>query len=197
LAVFVQLPIFPLHAVLFPGGVLPLRVFEARYMDMTRECLRKDRPFGVCLIREGREVGSPAVPEPLGCLARIAHWDMPQLGVLHLRTVGGERFCIRTSDTNAQNLVLAEVELLAPESDDPVPAQYAPWAALVRRAVETQSGELFCPPYRYESAAWLAYRLGEIVPLPLEAKQQLLQINDGLSRLAALERFIGGTLPAS
>ena len=86
---------------LFPGGVLPLRVFEARYMDMTRDCIRDNKPFGVCLIREGREVGAPAVPEPVGCLARIAEWDMQQLGVMTLRTVGTERFRLLSTRSGA------------------------------------------------------------------------------------------------
>ena len=64
-----SLPLFPLNTVLFPGGLLPLRVFEARYMDMTRECLKAEQPFGVCLIKDGKEVGTPANPEPVGTLA--------------------------------------------------------------------------------------------------------------------------------
>ena len=85
------LPIFPLNTVLFPDGLLPLRVFETRYMDMTRERMKSSLPFGVCLIKDGNEVGTPAVPEPTGCLARIIDWDMQQLGMLHLQTRGGQR----------------------------------------------------------------------------------------------------------
>ena len=77
-----DLPLFPLNTVLFPGGRLPLRIFEQRYMDMAKACLKDGSPFGVCLIREGAEVGAPAVPAEVGTLARITHWDMPQLGVL-------------------------------------------------------------------------------------------------------------------
>ena len=111
-----QIPIFPLNTVLFPGGVLPLRVFEARYMDMTRECMRKGAPFGVCLIREGREVGAAAVPHTIGCLANIADWDMQQLGLLQLRTVGGSRFRILSQQIAGNGLITAEVELLADEA---------------------------------------------------------------------------------
>ncbi len=84
--------IFPLSTVLFPGGVLPLRVFEARYMDMVRDCMHRELPFGVCQITRGAEVGEAAEHEPVGCLAHIRGWDMEQLGVLQLRTVGGSRF---------------------------------------------------------------------------------------------------------
>ena len=84
--------IFPLNTVLFPEGVLPLKIFEQRYLEMTKLCLRDNVPFGVCLIREGTEVGRPAVPQSVGCLASITQWDMPQLGLFHLVTRGGERF---------------------------------------------------------------------------------------------------------
>src|SRR2546430_16350713 len=79
-----DVPLFPLNTVLFPGGRLPLRIFEQRYMDMAKACLRDGSPFGVCLIREGREVGAPAIPADVGTLARIGAWDMPQLGMLHI-----------------------------------------------------------------------------------------------------------------
>ena len=83
-----EIPIFPLGTVLFPGGLLPLRLFEQRYLEMAKTCLRDAAPFGVCLIREGAEVGAPATPEPVGCLARIAHWDMQQLGLLQIVAQG-------------------------------------------------------------------------------------------------------------
>ena len=76
-----EIPIFPLSTVLFPGGLLPLRIFEQRYLEMTKTCIRDLTPFGVCLIREGQEVGAPAVPHGVGCTARILQWDMPHLGL--------------------------------------------------------------------------------------------------------------------
>jgi len=90
----VEIPIFPLGTVLFPGGVLPLKLFEARYLDMAARCMRSNSPFGVCLISEGGEVGEPAVPHGLGTIARIVDWDMSQPGLLFIKTVGGERFRI-------------------------------------------------------------------------------------------------------
>src|SRR4051812_19593199 len=89
------LPLFLLNTVLFPQGRLPLRVFEARYMDMTRDCLKRNRPFGVCRISEGREVGAPAKHELIGTLAGIADCDMQQLGVLQMLALGGQRFRVR------------------------------------------------------------------------------------------------------
>ena len=83
-----DVPVFPLGTVLFPGGVLPLRIFEARYMDMVRERMQREAPFGICLITRGGEVGEAAEHEPVGCLAHIRGWDMEQLGVLQLRAAG-------------------------------------------------------------------------------------------------------------
>ena len=100
-----RVPIFPLNTVLFPGGLLPLRVFEARYMDMTRECLKRNEPFGVCLIRQGSEVGAPAVPEGVGCLAKIQECDMQQQGILNLKTRGSQRFRILERQTSTQGLI--------------------------------------------------------------------------------------------
>src|SRR5690348_6648183 len=107
--------IFPLNTVLYPDGVLPLKVFEQRYIDMTKACLRDEVPFGVCLIREGREVGSAAVPEAIGCLATIEQWDMPQLGVFHLVTRGGNRFRIRDRKVAPNHLVSATVDTIEPD----------------------------------------------------------------------------------
>src|SRR5690348_4188199 len=94
-----SLPLFPLRTVLFPGGLLPLKIFEQRYIDMTKACLKDERPFGVCLITEGDEVAtvSPAPPRfvRIGTLARIIDWEMPQLGILHVTTAGGDRFQVK------------------------------------------------------------------------------------------------------
>ena len=96
----ITLPLFPLKTVLFPGGVLPIKVFEQRYIEMTKACLKDDRPFGVCLLTHGEEVAqrgpstAPRVgsaPEfaTIGTVARITAWDMPQLGILYVKTEGG------------------------------------------------------------------------------------------------------------
>jgi uncharacterized protein len=185
-----RIPLFPLNAVLFPGGLLPLRVFEARYMDMTRDCLRNERPFGVCLIREGREVGAPATPESIGCLARIMEWDMQQLGVLHLKTLGGQRFRILSSEVGAQGLVLADVELVPPEEAIPLPARFAACTRLLARVIEEQDRPVFAEPHELDNAVWVGYRLAEILPVPSAAKQKLLELDDCLARLDILQRFL-------
>lgn len=185
-----DLPIFPLNTVLFPGGVLPLRVFEARYMDMTRDCLKAERPFGVCLIRTGAEVGAPAEPEPVGCLATITSWDMESLGLLQLRTLGGQRFRILDSSVAAQGLRRAQVELLADEADEALPAAFGALADLVRAVVAQNDATLFAEPHAFESASWVGYRLSEILKVPLAAKQKLLELDGAVSRLEILYKFL-------
>ena len=186
----VHAPIFPLNTVLFPGGLLPLRVFETRYMDMARDCLRHERPFGVCLIREGREVGAPATPEPVGCLARITDCDMQQLGLLHLQTLGGQRFRILARRTGAQGLVSADIELIPPEEAIPLPERFIAFTRLLQRIVAEQGRPIFAEPHEFGNAAWVGYRLTEILPVPLAAKQRLLELTDSLARLDILQRFL-------
>ena len=183
-------PIFPLGTVLFPGGLLPLRIFEARYMDMARDCLKRQRPFGVSLIREGREVGAPATPEPIGCLARIIDCDMQQLGVLQVMTHGGERFRILDSNVNAQGLISADIEMLPDEPDLALPEEFAACRRLLEMVVKDQGDEVFAAPHRFDDAVWVGYRLSEILPAPPAAKQKLLELEDSLSRLSILQRFL-------
>ena len=187
-----NIPIFPLNTVLFPGGLLPLRVFEARYMDMTRDCLKRDAPFGVCLIREGAEVGAPAVPEGIGCLATILEWDMQQQGILNIRTRGGQRFRILERRTGVQGLTSADIELIPPEASALVPDEFSSCARLLEMVVVDQGKPIFAEPHAFDDASWVGYRLAEILPVPLVAKQKLLELNDSLGRLSILQRFLEG-----
>jgi Lon protease-like protein len=184
-----DLPLFPLGTVLFPGGLLPLRVFEQRYLEMAKSCLREESPFGVCLIREGVEVGAPATPEPVGCLAHIVQWDMQQLGLLQIVAQGGARFRILERRLQADGLARASVELLPAEIDAEVPQRLANCAELLRRVAAEHGERLFAAPFRFDSCAWVGARLAEILPLPGKTKQQLLEL-DGLPRLETLQRLI-------
>ncbi|HEY6966276.1 MAG TPA: LON peptidase substrate-binding domain-containing protein [Burkholderiales bacterium] len=184
-----DLPLFPLGTVLFPGGWLPLRVFEQRYLEMAKACLRDGTPFGVCLIREGAEVGAPATPEPVGCTARIAQWDMQQLGVLQIVAQGEQRFRILERRVQDDGLARAHVELLQPEADAAVPEHLATCRRVLEKIAAEHGERLFAAPHRFESCAWVGARLAEVLPLPGALKQQLLEM-DGLPRLEALHRLI-------
>ncbi|TAK86086.1 MAG: peptidase S16 [Betaproteobacteria bacterium] len=184
-----DLPLFPLNTVLFPAGRLPLRIFEQRYMDMAKACLREGTPFGVCLIREGAEVGTPATPVDVGCLARIAEWDMPQLGLLHISARGEQRFRILERRVQRDGLARADVELISEDADSSIPPSCAGCVRLLERVIEQQSA-LFEPPHRLDSASWVSARLAEVLPLPLPAKQELLEVLDGRARLERLSTLL-------
>jgi uncharacterized protein len=185
-----EVALFPLHTVLFPGGLLALRVFEPRYMQMVSACLRASEPFGVCLIREGKEVGAPAVPHSVGCLARIAQWDMQQLGVLNIVARGERRFRILERRVQADGLARADIELLAEESDAAVPEDSALAVRLLRAIVDEGAGGRIEEPWRFDSACWVSARLAEILPLPPAMRQQLLEMDECVPRLAAICDFL-------
>jgi len=174
--------------VLFPGGRLPLRIFEQRYMGMAKTCLKDGSPFGVCLIREGGEVGKPAVPAQVGTLARIAEWDMPQLGLLEVIARGERRFRILERRLQADGLARARVELIADDEDGPVPAESARCARLLERLLAEVPG---APAERhFDSASWVGMRLVELLPLSLEGKQEFLEMTDAGARLERLTSLL-------
>ncbi len=188
-----ELPLFPLRTVLFPGGRLPLRIFEQRYLEMAKACLRDGTPFGVCLIREGGEVGEPALPEALGCTARIAEWDMPQLGVLQVVARGEQRFRIRSRRVQPDGLALAGIELLPLEAEATLDAQSDLCARVLRRIVEAAPAGLVESPPRYESGAWVSARLAELLPLSLASRQRLLEMDEARDRIEILRRLISSS----
>jgi Lon protease-like protein len=188
MATRIELPLFPLNTVLFPGGLLPLKVFEQRYVEMTKHCLRDGSAFGVCLIREGTEVGDPALPASLGCTARIAHWDLPHPNLFHMIARGDERFRIVRSEVVALGLTLAEAELLPAEDEPGAPDAFCRdlLAGLIERiGAERLGGEI-----RLDDAAWVSYRLAEILPLSLAQRQELLETDTAQARLQALGNML-------
>lgn len=191
-----RLPLFPLKTVLFPEGVLPLRVFEPRYMDMVTRCMREGSAFGVCLIAAGEEVGETALPHPVGTEARIEGWDMEQAGVLNLLTRGGRRFRIEDHEVERDGLLVGSVRWLDEPPSGPIPEAQADMLPLLRTIV-AELGERLPPPHRYEDAAWVGARYIELLPIPLLAKQKLLELEDVTSRLEIVQQFLRehGLLP--
>jgi len=198
------IPLFPLQSVLFPGGRLPLRIFEQRYMDMAKVCLKESTSFGICLIASGEEVAGagrkPAAPHPVGTLAHIADWDMQQLGVLEIIAQGGERFRLLRRWTEDSGLLRGEIELMTAVPVLPVPGAYARLVPLLRAIVEDmEAGAPNAPaaPHRFFDAGWLGMRFAEVLPIPLAAKQKLLELDDSIDRLEIIYRFLEskGLLP--
>jgi Lon protease-like protein len=175
--------------VLFPGGRLPLRIFEQRYMGMAKTCLKDGTPFGVCLIREGSEVGKPAVPAEVGTLARISDWDMPQLGLLHVVARGEGRFRILERRVERDGLARARTGRIADDEDCPVPAASARCARLLERLLN-ETPDAIAEPHRFDSSWWVGLRLAELLPLAMESKQELLEMTDARARLERLNSLL-------
>ncbi len=185
-----RLALFPLQTVLFPGGVLPLHVFEARYMDLATRCLRDDETFGINLIAEGKEVGAPARPHAVGVSARIASWDMPRQGVLDIVVRGERRYRIRRAEVGENGLLLAEVDWLPELAPAPVPDDCAKLVELLKAIVADSGAERFPEPHRYDDAEWVSARYAEVLPIPQLARQRLLELDDAASRLEIIRQFL-------
>ena len=180
--------IFPLGTVLFPGGSLPLKIFEQRYLEMTKVCIRDGKPFGVCLIREGAEVGTPAVPEAIGCLATIEQWDMKQLGLFELLARGGDRFRLLDTKVAANGLMSGSVERLP--SDTPA-AEVDPACREVLKLIIDRVGASHFPgPIMLDDATWVGCRLAEVLPIDARVKQSLLEIDDAATRLERVREIL-------
>lgn len=188
------LPLFPLRTVLFPGGVLPLKIFEHRYIEMTKACLRDAQPFGVCMITQGEEVAQKdaGIPEfaDVGTLARITNVDVPQLGILHLQTEGLTRFRVRSHAADATGLVVGSVTPIADEPQHRLPEFHEPLARILELIAARLGAHGFPAEVHYDDASWVGYRLAELLPLPLSIKQRMLEVNDANVRLAAIRQFL-------
>ncbi|WP_090483173.1 LON peptidase substrate-binding domain-containing protein [Ectothiorhodospira mobilis] len=181
-----QLPLFPLNTVLFPGGVLPLRIFETRYIDMVRRSMRDGTPFGICLIREGEEAGEAAQVHPVGTWGRIVDWDRRPDGLLGITFLGEQRFYVKSTWVQKDRLLMAEVTPREWPEDVPLPEEFLSLSALLQRVL----GEMPAPYHLlqggHDRAGWVGARLTELMPLPLEEKQALLEMDDHLARLFRL-----------
>lgn len=200
-SILADLPLFPLHTVLFPDGLLPLKIFEARYLDMMRDCLRDQSPFGVCMIRSGNEVArpdEPTVPENVGCLAHLLECDVQEYGLMQIKVKGGHRFRLLSTRVEPSGLLRGMAE---PIGDDPPPdgneyiAAHAACAEVLERIIKgvserDPSNVPFLPPYRFNDTVWLSNRLAEILPIPLRARQKLMEIEDAEARLEIVHHFM-------
>jgi hypothetical protein len=184
-----EFALFPLRTVLFPGGALPLRIFEPRYVDMVRDCLRDERPFGVVPILHGPEAGAPADFYPAGVLAEIESWDQGDDGLLHLLARGTERFRVSGHERRGDGLVLASI-MTTPDMHAAIPVEYAFLAELLD-SVYAEHPELR-PPTRPASAdaSWVAYRLAELLPLGIRAALDILELDLPTLKLARVAAFI-------
>jgi Lon protease-like protein len=177
------IPLFPLHAVLFPEGTLPLRIFEPRYLDMVSRCMKQGSGFGVCLIREGSEVGKAADTFTTGTLVEIVYFNQQPDGLLGITAQGRQRFEILSKEVQPNQLTLAEVRLLENEAPCPLPKQHAAAVEILRGLLEQLGYPFIKMEKRYDDASWVSARLAELLPIRLEQKQYFLQLDDPIQRL--------------
>jgi len=189
----VEVPLFPLNTVLFPGGVLPLRIFEPRYLDMVKRCMRNASEFGVVLLREGREAGAWASPYEIGTLAQVVDFDQLPDKLLGITTRGTRRFRTLERRIEDDGLHIGRIELKAADPRSALPDEFVHYAKLLEQALP-QMGDFFkhLDP-QYGDAAWVSGRLAEVLPIPLQEKQRLLEMDDPIERLAVLRPLIQGT----
>ena len=184
-----KVPLFPLRTVLYPGGPLPLRIFESRYLDMVSNCMKHDSPFGVLLIKKGSEAG-PATTYEIGTLARIVDWYQGSDGLLGVTAVGGERFRLLSSSRKPDGLNVGEIELLPTELEQTLPAEYRPLVHILSGVLD-DLGRLYETLERhYDDAGWVGYRFAEILPITPEQKQDCLEADDPVRRLELMREVL-------
>ncbi len=183
--------LFPLRAVLFPAGVLPLKVFEPRYLDLVSYCLKEDKPFGVCRIAEGNEVNDVPVIEQVGTLASIQQWDRRDDGLLEIIAVGQQRFKVMEVRDKPNKAMEADVLLIKPEESLPLPKRYQILSNLLKQ-IESNMQATF-PGYELEAddAVSVSNRLAEILPVDGSIKQALLELDHPLDRLDHVVQLLG------
>jgi hypothetical protein len=193
-----SLPLFPLSSVLFPGGLLALRVFEARYLDLMTACIKTESPFGVVCIKKGSEVrreASQTQVERIGCHAALIEWDMPQAGLMIVRCKGLERFEILDTRSTANGLMVGNVNAIESDAPAQVPAQLQFAQAALKQAISSielsvDGAPPFVKPYEFPNAGWVANRWCELLPIPVHLKQQLMALPDPLARLELVADFL-------
>lgn len=182
-----SLALFPLHTVLLPGAALGLRVFEPRYLDMVRDCSRNQEGFGVCLILDGQEAGAAATPASFGTEARIEDFGTGSDGLLTLQVRGQRRFHARRTRVRDNGLVVADVEWCDADADDALRPQHGLLSTVLRKILDQVGGEhASAPQARFDDAAWVGWRLAEMLPLADAQRQVLLQTDDPHTRLDAI-----------
>lgn len=186
-----SLPLFPLRTVLLPGASLGLRLFERRYLDMVGDCGRNGRGFGVCLILDGEEAGAPATPAAFGTEALIEDFDTGEDGLLTLQVRGARRFHVQRTRVRDNGLVVGEVQWREADLDDSLRPEHALLATVLQHFLEKAGGEHSkVSNARFDDAAWVGWRLAEVLSLDDAQRLMILQEDDVHERLELLLRMM-------
>jgi uncharacterized protein len=188
----VELPLFPLNTVLFPDGLLPLRIFETRYVDMVGRCMREGSPFGVVPIRSGAEVSGAGVVETaeLGTTARIVDFSRLPDGLLGITCQGERKFRVLRLWQQPDGLNVGDIEYLPAEATVELPVEYHHLGDLLRKVLPELGEPYASMPGNFTDASWVSGRLAEILPVSGADKAGLLEIDEPLARLAHLNRIV-------
>jgi len=184
-----EVPLFPLNTVLFPGGPLPLRIFESRYIDMISRCMKTESTFGVLLIKDGRESGQASTFDT-GTLARIVDWYQGSDGLLGVTAVGEQRFRLLSTRKQDDGLNIGTVEEIAAEPAAPLPDEYEYLRPILGNVLDDLGRLYESLPRSDDDAVWLSYRFVEILPIDLMQKQMLLESSDTLARLELIDELM-------
>ncbi|MEN3296427.1 MAG: uncharacterized protein V7642_5680 [Burkholderiales bacterium] len=195
------IPLFPLNTVLFPDGMLPLQIFEVRYLDMINKCIANGTQFGVVSLTHGSEVRKPGARETIaavGTMARIAEWEAPMPGLLHVVCNGTTRFNVSASEQLKHGLWMAEVMPIAADQVVDIPAELQNTADALGKLIASLQDEglpsnqmPMIPPYRLDECGWVANRWSELLPLSTGQKQRLLELDNPMLRLELIQDALG------
>ena len=207
-----SLPLFPLGTVLYPGGLLPLRIFEVRYLDMIGKCHKTGAPFGVVALTQGSEVRKPDATEPsgdgfasetfhaVGTLATITAFSVPQPGLMVISCAGAHRFQISRREKLRHGLWIADVTRIDDDQHVNIPYDLQSTAntlgklikGLQERGIPPEQHPLL-PPYKLDDCGWVANRWCELLPMPLELKQRLMALENPIVRLELVSDMLERT----
>ena len=181
-----QMPLFPLSSIVLPGGLMPLRLFERRYIDMVKECFRNNSGFGICLIKTGGEAGVPSEPYPIGTSVSIVDFDQGSDGLLHITAQGVEEFNVLSYTSSDTGLIIGEVELIPTRAPTVMEPEYEILANKLELILSYLETDTRFEEQHLDDADWVCHRLLEVLPLAPDAKFELLQMNSNAERLTAL-----------
>jgi uncharacterized protein len=187
---YIPLPLFPLSTVLYSQGLLPLRIFEPRYIDLVSSSLRNRAPFGIVPLLQGAEVGPGAVFHTTGVAATIVAWEQGRDGLLHNQVEGGARFLVHTHERHPDGLVLGHVSWTAPDIDEPIPPDLAHLSGLLQRIFEDNRDRVPYKAWHLLSSLWVSQRLAEVLPLAINERIAILEATSGLEKLRRIEAMI-------
>ncbi len=185
-----NIPLFPLSSIVMPGGLLPLRLFEPRYLEMVRDCFRQQSGFGVCLIKEGAEAGEAAQPFPYGTLVSIVDWDQNSDGLLNITVEGQQKFRVLATQVEKSGLLTGKVELLPKETSTSVSGEYKALQQTMHHLLEGVAPMIEYADPQLEDALWLGSRFTELLPLPNDVRHDLVAMDSPTDRLEAIAAML-------